>query len=391
VLTALQFRGEPKGDGWRVTPPPTRLDIQAGAADLIEELARVYGYDHLPDTRLSQPLPEQLGNHPLELEEHVRDLLADQGLQECITNSLTGVETEAVLTVPKPDDKKDAKAEPEKSKVHVHIVNPISPDRAVLRTTLLPILLGVAKKNLEVTDAVTLFEIGPVYLPVEGHPLPAEPRRLALVLCGRRSAAAWDDPLGTKPAQFDFFDLKGVAEGLATDLHLPGVSFRPAKSAPHLHPGRSAELLLNGTAVGSFGELHPTVAANAGLGERAVQVAEFDLDALLGAVPERYPYRPFPTVPPAKRDIAVIVPADTPADAVLAEIRAAGGDLLTGAELFDVYTGDRIPAGTRSLAFALVYQAADKTLTDKEIDKAHQKIEGRLRHVLKAQVRGKDV
>jgi len=143
--------------------------------------------------------------------------------------------------------------------------------------------------------------------------------------------------------------------------------------------------------VGAFGELHPTVAANYGLAERVVQVAELDLDALLNAVPVRFPYRPFPTVPPAKRDVAVIVPADTPADAVLAEIRAAGGDLLTGAELFDVYTGDRIPAGTRSLAFALVYQSADKTLTDKEIDKAHGKIEGRLRHVLKAQIRGKDV
>jgi phenylalanyl-tRNA synthetase beta chain len=166
---------------------------------------------------------------------------------------------------------------------------------------------------------------------------------------------------------------------------------RAAKTIPYLHPGRSAELVVNGQAVGEFGELHPTTAANAGLADRAVQVADLDLDALLAAVPARFPYRPFPTVPPAKRDIAVIVSADTPADAVLAEIRAAGGDLLTGAELFDVYTGDRIPPGTRSLAYALVYQSADKTLTDKEIDKAHQKIEGRLRHVLKAQIRGKDV
>lgn len=400
VLTALQFQVEPNGGdepSWVVTTPPTRLDIQAGVADLIEELARVYGYDHLPDTRLSQGLPEQLGNRGLELEEAVRDLLADQGLQECITYSLTGVETEAVLTVTRPGggqdgEKPQSPAEGvEKPKTHVGVINPVSPDRAVLRTSLLPALLGVTKRNLEATDAVTVFEIGVVFLPVAGQPLPAEPRRLGLVLCGRRSAAAWDDPLGTKPASFDFFDLKGVVESLAADLHLSGVSFRPAKGVAHLHPGRSAELLVNGQPVGAFGELHPTVAANAGLAERAVQVAEFDLDVLLAAVPTRFPYRPFPTVPPAKRDVAVIVPADTPADAVLAEIRAAGGDLLTGAELFDVYTGDRIPAGTRSLAYALVYQPADKTLTDKEIDKAHQKIEGRLRHVLKAQIRGKDV
>ncbi|MBN9520729.1 phenylalanine--tRNA ligase subunit beta [bacterium] len=387
VLTALQFQVEPNdnGDeaGWVVTTPPTRLDIQAGVADLIEELARVYGYDHLPDTRLSQPLPEQFGNRPLELEEHVRDLLADQRLQECITYSLTGAATENKLLPQNPGAPAPGK--------HVTLLNPISPDRGVMRTTLLAGLLEVAQRNLLAADAVSLFEIGAVYLPVTGEPLPAEPRRLALVLCGRRSAAAWDDPLDTKPAAVDFFDLKGVVESLAADLLLPGVAVRAVKTAPHLHPGRAAELVVNGAVVGAFGELHPTVAANVGLTERAVQVAEIDLDALLAAVPERYAYRPFPTVPPAKRDIAVIVPADTPANAVLAEIRAAGGDLLTGAELFDVYTGDRIPAGTRSLAFALVYQAADKTLTDKEIDKAHQKIEGRLRHVLKAQIRGKDV
>jgi phenylalanyl-tRNA synthetase beta chain len=107
-------------------------------------------------------------------------------------------------------------------------------------------------------------------------------------------------------------------------------------------------------------------------------------------VPDRFPYRPFPTVPPAKRDIAVIVDDSTPAEAVLTELRAAGGDLLADAVLFDVYRGESIPAGTKSLAFALVYQSAERTLTDKEIEKAHQKIEGRLRHVLKAQIRGKD-
>ena len=107
-------------------------------------------------------------------------------------------------------------------------------------------------------------------------------------------------------------------------------------------------------------------------------------------MPERFAYQPFSTFPPAKRDVAVIVPADTPAERVLAEIRAAGGELLAGAELFDLYTGEGIPAGTKSLAFALTYQAPDRTLSDKEIGKAHEKIEGRLRHVLKAQIRGKD-
>src|SRR5262249_40063517 len=158
--------------------------------------------------------------------------------------------------------------------------------------------------------------------------------------------------------QFDFFDLKGVIEGLAADLHLPGVGFRAATATPWLHPGRSAELTLNGTPAGVFGELHPKVAASFSkeFAERAVQVAELDLEAILTAVPERFPYRPFSILPAAKRAVAVVVPVDTPAEQVLAEIRAAGGDLLVSAELFDLYTGEGIPVGTKSLAFALTYQ-----------------------------------
>jgi phenylalanyl-tRNA synthetase beta chain len=202
--------------------------------------------------------------------------------------------------------------------------------------------------------------------------------------------SAWDDPQGVKPAQYDFFDLKGAIESLAGDLHLPGVSFQAASTIPWLHPGRTAELNVNGKPVGVFGELHPRVAGNFGFGDRAVQVAELDLETILTAIPDRYAYRPFSTFPPAKRDVAVVVPADTSAEQVLAEIRTAGGDLLTDAVIFDVYTGEGIPAGTKSLAFALTYQAPDRTLSDKEIGKAHEKVEGRLRHVLHAQIRGKD-
>ncbi|MDB5313035.1 MAG: pheT [Gemmataceae bacterium] len=403
VLKALQFLVEPDGDeGWMVTTPQTRLDIQVGAADLIEELARIYGYDKLPETHLANELPEQRGNRPLELEEKVRDLLADQGLQEAITYSLTSPEAEGLLNPsPGPSPEKGGEEDPSPAPPSlsgkgvgglgsVTLLNPISPERSVMRRTLLPGLLAVAQRNLESTDSVAFYEIGPVYVPRPGQKLPDEPRRLAVVLSGRRSAAAWDDPLGVKPTQFDFFDLKGVVEALAADLHLPGVEYRPARTVPHLHPARAAELVVNGQPVGVFGELHPKGAAAFGLTDRAVQVAELDLEAVLAAVPDRFPYRPFPTVPAAKRDIAVIVPDDTPAERVLTEVRAAGGDLLTDAVLFDVYHGDSIPAGTKSLAFALVYQSADKTLTDKEIEKAHQKIEGRLRHVLKAQIRGKD-
>jgi phenylalanyl-tRNA synthetase beta chain len=376
VLTALEFQLKPETFGWTVTVPRTRLDVQAGAADLIEELARVYGYDQLPERLLSLELPEPKGNRALELEDRVRDILADQGLQEAITYSLTSPEAEGKLNSPAAD--------------HVALLNPISPERSVMRRTLLPGLLAVVAENLKTADTVAMYELGFVYLPKAGEKLPDEPRRLAVALSGRRTAAAWDDPQGVKPAQADFYDIKGVVESLAADLHLPAVGFRLASGVAWLHPGRAAELTVNGAAVGTLGELHPKVAASFGLAERAVQVAELDLEALLAAVPDRFPYRPFSVYQSAKRDVALIVPADMPAERVLSEIRAAGGDLLVGAELFDLYTGEGIPSGTKSLAFALTYQAADRTLSDKEIAKAHEKVEGRLRHVLKAQIRGKD-
>jgi phenylalanyl-tRNA synthetase beta chain len=378
ILTALQFKLEPTPWGWGVTVPPTRLDIQAGAADLIEELARVSGYDRLPETLIADEVPPPRTDRPLELEEHVRDLLADAGLQECVTYSLTSVGQESILRGDIAQRHLD----------FVNILNPISPDRAVMRQSLLPGLLEVAKRNLESTESVPLFEIGPVYLAQDPPALPAEPKRLALILSGRRTPAAWDDPQGAKPAVYDFFDLKGILEGLAADLHLPAVVRKSSTS--YLHPGKSAEWVIGDKAIGSFGELHPKVAESFGLADRAVLVAEVDLDALLAAVPDRVAYRPFSTHPPAKRDLAVIVPADTPAETVRAEILAAGGDLLIACALFDRYTGESIPAGTKSFAFALTYQAPDRTLGDKEIDKAHQKIEGRLKHVLKAQIRGKE-
>jgi phenylalanyl-tRNA synthetase beta chain len=382
ILTALQFRVEPTVWGWKVTTPPTRLDIQAGAADLIEELARVSGYDRLPETRLAQELPEQRGNRPLELEDRVRDLLADAGLQEIITYALTSPEAEAKLS-PGPGSR-------EPRTESVTLLNPVSPERSVMRTTLLPGVLAVAAENLKNFPSVALFELGFVYLPRPGQPLPDEPRRLAVVLCGRRGEAAWDDPLGEKPPQSDFYDLKGVLEGLAADLHLPAVAFEPARDVPHLHPGRAARLLVAGKPVGAFGELHPKVAAAFRLADRAVLAAELDLEAVLAAAPERFPYRPLSTFPPVLRDVAVVVAEDVPAERVLAELTAAGGELLEDARLFDVYRGDSIPAGTKSLAYALTYRVADRQLTDKEVDKAHQKIEGRLRHVLQAQIRGKD-
>jgi phenylalanyl-tRNA synthetase beta chain len=375
VLQALEFKVEQSGpDRLRVTVPPHRLDIQAGSADLIEELTRIYGYDRLPATLLKDQLPEQEGNRSLMLEEQVRDLLVNEGLQEVISYSLTEPSREAPLLPAEGD--------------YVRILNPISSERIVMRRTLLAGVLEVAAANLRQTEDVRLFEIGAIYLPRLDQKLPDEPRRLAVVMIGRRSPEFWQEQ-GRPGAPLDFYDLKGVIENLATDLHLPEVSYRPS-ATEHMYPGRAAELALAGQAVGSFGQLHPKKAEVYGLGDRAVFVGEFDVEAILAKVPERYPFAPVLRFPAALRDIAVVVEQKIPAEQVATEIHAAGGELLKRSCLFDVFQGESIPAGAKSLAYHLIYQAQDRTLTDKEVDKAHKKIEDRLKLVLKAQIRGKE-
>ncbi len=375
ILEALEFKVETAGpEELRVTVPPHRLDIQAGAADLIEELVRIHGYDSLPATLLADRLPEQHGNPSLALEERVRDILVGAGLQEVITYSLTMPEREAPLGLP--------------GEGYVRLQNPISSERVVMRHSVLAGVLEVAASNLRHAEDVRLFEVGPVYLERAGENLPDEPRRLALVLTGRRSPEFWAEA-GAKRPELDFFDLKGVVAALAEDLHLTEVSYRPS-SAPYLHPGRAAELLIKGLPAGSFGEMHPQAAEAYGLGGRAVLAGELDLEAVLAAVPPRHLYTPVPRFPAALRDIAVIVDEAVPAERVEKELRAAGGDLLRGVRLFDLYRGESIPPGTKSLAYALTYQPEGRTLTDKEVDKAHKKIEDRLKHVLNARIRGKD-
>lgn len=373
ILRALAFQVEPSGNGaLKVTSPTSRVDIQEGACDLTEELARIYGYDHLPATLLADPLPAQLGNRELQMEERVRDLLVSYGLQEFITYSLTGPEREAPLAPP--------------ANEYVKLVNPVTSERHVLRQTVLAGVLECSAANLRHLPNVRAFEIGPVFLPHSGQPLPEEPKRLAIVLTGPRDEAHWSAQPGS---EFDFYDLKGLVERLIGDLHLAMVDIRPAQPA-HMHPGKSAELRLDGRAIGAFGELHPKVATAFDLGRRTVLVAEFDMSAIIAAIPDRYQYDSIPRFPAALRDVAVIVTEGTSAEKVTAEIKTGGGDLLAGVRVFDLYRGASIPVGTKSLAFALTYQAADRTLSDKEIDKAHRKIEDRLKHVLKASIRGKE-
>jgi phenylalanyl-tRNA synthetase beta chain len=292
-----------------------------------------------------------------------------------MTYSLTTPERERRAFTPQtaPDDRP-----------YVTLVNPISPERVAMRHSLLASVLEIAAANVRQRDRLALFEIAPVYLVEEEETLPNEPRRCVITLTGPREPLSWK---ASDRAPMDFFDLKGVVESLIEGLHIANVTYTPA-AHPAFMPGRTAQLLINGQAAGWLGELHPAVREQYDLPAQAVLAADLDFEKLAAHVDELYPAAPVPEFPPVKEDLAVIVDEAVPADRVEAVIRASGGVLLAGLTLFDVYRGEQIGAGKKSLAYSLTYQAPDRTLTDAEVAKLRGRIVKRLQEELGATLRG---
>jgi phenylalanyl-tRNA synthetase beta chain len=246
---------------------------------------------------------------------------------------------------------------------YVRLANPIVADRVVMRHSLLASVLEVIERNARVRDRLAVFEIGPVFLAGEDEPLPRETSRLAIVLSGRREAAWWQ--AGAAPL-IDVYDLKGVVHALLQSLHVPGARFE-AEEHPSFHPGKCARVVAAGRTFGVLGELHPSLRQSYDLPEGPVVAADLDLEALLSLVPARHDVTPTPAFPPVLEDLAIVVEEAVPAESVEAVVRQAGGALLADLRLFDLYRGEAIGAGRKSLAYALTYQAADRTLTDAEV------------------------
>jgi phenylalanyl-tRNA synthetase beta chain len=380
ILARLEFTCEivQCGEAVHVVTPPHRLDIDphdpvTACADLVEEVLRVYGYDNIPNTLIVDELPPQRANTALEREERVRDAMVEVGLREVINYRLTTRGREALLTPPDPTADA-ARAIPEDAS-YITLANPTSQDKVDMRRTLLAGLLDVAAANLRFKGRVAIFEVGKVFEPVEGEPLPAEPPRLGILMTGPRALPNWHTGAGAEPEMMDFYTLKGVVEALVAALHLPDVTYTPAKHAS-FHPGRTASLNAAGESMGVFGQVHPLVCRAYELPEDAVVLAaEFDLEAIqekMGS--ERFTITPVSRYEAVYQDIAVVVDAATPAAEVHAEIARAGAPLLREARLFDVYQGEQIPAGKKSLAYALIFQSEKQTLTDKAAAKAQERI-----------------
>lgn len=370
LLSRLEFKCEVKGETLRVTAPDHRMDIGegiVGMADVLEEVARSYGYDNIPTTNMADALPPQVGNPVHEWEEGLRDLLVALGLQEVVTYRMTTLEKESRIV--KYDD-------------YVRIANPITPEKNVLRRSLIASVFDSLEKNIRYNEAFSFFEIGPIFEPVKND-LPREPRRLVIVMTGFREATAWDVK---EPATLDFFDMKGRIELMLGGLRLTDISYTATESHAHLHPGKAAEVKAGGKIIGAFGELHPLVKEQYELGDLPVLVAEFDLDTMR-SIPPAYDIKPIPETPPIYEDIALIVDESVKAETIESLIWQTGGRSVTNVRLFDLYRGDQIGEGKKSLAYALTYQAEDKTMTDAEAAAIRNKIVKRLEKEVGAKLR----
>jgi phenylalanyl-tRNA synthetase beta chain len=343
-----------------VTVPDHRIDIGEGVtgkADIIEEIARIYGYDNIPETRIADELPPQMGNPMLDKEERVRDLLVAQGLQEIVSYR---------FTTPERESRRLPSNTPLDDKPYIRIANPIAPDKAVLRHSVLASVLDNAERNARVHERLALFEIGPAFMASEAGDLPDELQRIAILLTGVRALPGWQ-PADAGP--MDFYDLKGVVNTLLTGLRIPEVSFEPMEH-PSFHPGKCAQVMSDERQIGVLGELHPQVRGQydwPASFQTPVLVADIDLDILLTYIPALYQTEAVPTFPPVLEDLAIVVDESVPSEHVAELIRQAGGKVVTEVRLFDVYRDEKIGSGKKSLAYSLTYQAMNKTLSDKDV------------------------
>jgi phenylalanyl-tRNA synthetase beta chain len=348
--------------------PSWRYDVTQ-EADLIEEVARLHGYDAIPVTLPRVRKTEQVYAPAEKSLRHLRDFLAGSGLAEMMS-----------LSFGSPSDTVRAGLEDAATQM-ILLENPLSENHAGMRVSLIPAMLQAVSTNLRRgIDAIGLFEIAKVYLPCEGRVLPDEITHLCIALAGRRGSRHWS----VEPRLADFYDLKGIAESIADEFGAAW-SLQPVDS-PVFESGHAAAVMLGHDDIGAFGKVNSDVAEEFEI-ERPVYLINLKLDPFLtGSKPERH-FQSVSVFPPSLRDMAVLLDRSVPAGDVLQTARTAGGKLLQRIEIFDVYTGKQVPEGKKSLALGLVFQAPDRTLTDKDTQKSWDKILRTLQDKFEAQLR----
>jgi phenylalanyl-tRNA synthetase beta chain len=375
ILRRLEFEVADT-DPLQVVVPTFRLEVSR-EIDLIEEVARIYGYENIGQTLHPPRTLQAPRTRRQQIEMLARQIMLQCGLHEALNYSMIHPRDFDHMALPADHPLRHA----------IRLQNPATEEHQIMRTTLIPSLLGAVVVNVRrrVLD-VGLFEINRVFVPRAGEALPAEPLRVGAVLTGEVLTSSWN--LEPSRAQADFFGLKGIVEQLLRVLGVPEVTFR-REQHPTFAPGRCAEACSGEHSLGILGEIAPEVQRAYDLPQR-VYMCELDLEAIAELAQPIRPFAPLPTLPPVKRDLAVVVADDDDhSSAILVEaIRAVGGPLLREVRAFDVYRDlARIGAGRRSIAFNLEFRAEDRTLTDAEVDDLMARITAHLEAHLGARIR----
>ncbi len=362
VLQSLGFECERRSASeLSVEVPYWRTDVSL-PVDLIEEIARITGYDQIPTTLLSSEIPQNEPHPMLIFKDRVRDILAGCGMQEIITYPLLSREALEKIQAPDP----------------IRLFNPLSAEQEYLRTSLVPSMLMKVAENEKHQQSLSLFEIGRIYL-AGASDLPDEREVLIGALTGQRSARTWNASIEAA----DFYDAKGIVETLLARLGVDAV-YEFAQD-DMLLAGRSAVISVAGRTIGIIGELDPRVAERYDVSSAPLYLFRIDLDLLLPLVEDKGEYTPIARYPGSRRDISLLVDIDTPSSKVQEIIEST--KLVTSVTLFDVYVGDKLPAGKKTLAYSIVYQSPERTLTDKEVNKAQDGMLNRLQKTLGATLR----
>lgn len=349
-------------------PPSWRWDLER-EADMIEEVARIYGFQNIP---VSTPQYRSAADHTRITHNRiarVAELMNASGFNEVVTMSFVSREAAREFRL---------SAEPDSG---LALLNPLSEDLAVMRTSLVPGLLQVMKRNMSYRSTdLRLYEVGSIFVPVAGQELPREDLVLAGLATGSRYPELWHFQRGEVTTrgevdlavEVDFYDVKGAIETLLEGLGVTDAEFVPSK-VPFLHSGKSADLAVRGRTVGYLGELSPGKTREHGLEARA-QIFEIFVEPLFVAGCKESVFKPIPRYPYVERDLSIIVEEKVSGDTIKQLISRLGHDIISSVILFDLYRGESIPEGCRSLAFRIRYQSEDRTLTDAEVQEVHSQI-----------------
>ena len=360
-----------------VISPSFRPDLER-EIDLYEEVLRLYGMDLIPST-----LPGGRGRFAVKSADQKRtallnDALRASGMNETLTYSFADPKDLEKLRM---DAEKLGLGQP------VELINPMSVDQSVMRQSIIPGLLrSVSYNQNRGVKNVQLYEMGVVFAAAEGRKKPKERTKVAGVLAGAFGDKQWNN----EPAPFDFFDGKGVVENICRELAVAKLRFKAlsADEAPHLQPGRAAEVVAGGTVLGWLGEIHP-LAVQAFDAEAPVVAFELDLDALLKSARPARDYVDVPAFPAVAMDVAFVVDEDVTCERLMQCMTSAAGKMLESATLFDVYRDEqRVGKGKKSMAFKLMYRVPDRTLTSEEVEKTHAKMLKKVAGATGAEIRG---